>query len=68
MDPELICPQPGAIYMTVYYHNIQTSAPLKPLGQQFQILYEISMGGGGGVSVYINPRSHDQYGRHAQIL
>ena len=33
MDPGLIYPQPGAIYMTVYYHNIQTSPPLKSLGQ-----------------------------------
>ena len=31
----LICPHPRAIYMYdhVFYHNIQTSSPLKPLGQ-----------------------------------
>ena len=48
-------------YIHVYDHNIQTSSPLKPVGQSK--LNFISLGR-GNESVYKWSRSHDQDGRH----
>ena len=53
---ELMCPPPrGNIH--VYFHNIQTSSPLKPLGQSkpnfMQSIYRM-----GETNVYINNLGH----------
>ena len=48
-----------------YYHNIQTSSPLK-LAHQSQILCKASIEL-GNQCVYKQSRTHDHDGRHAHI-
>ena len=50
-------------YIHVYFHNNETSSPLKRLANQSQTLCGASLGR-GNVSLYKWSRSHDQDGRH----
>ena len=48
----VVCPCPGAIY--VYFHNNETSSPLKPLGQSKPNFIIMEHPLEGGKKVYIN--------------
>ena len=51
-------------YIHVYDHNIQTSSPLKALGQSKPNYICGASLGRGNESLYKWSRSHDQDGRH----